>query len=106
MSGYDLGMSTIDVASAADIPPGGRLVHLHGDTPIAIFNDEGVLYALDDRCPHANAPLSDGDVEDGMVICPLHGWEFKLADGSCPLVPNGTRTYPVRVENGRVLLEV
>lgn len=48
---------------------------------IAVFRHEGQLCALDDTCPHRGGPLGKGDVEDGAVHCPLHGWAFDLKTG-------------------------
>ena len=48
---------------------------------------EGTVNAAPDRCPHREAPLSEGKVEDGCLVCPYHGWNF--ADGgTCVLVPS------------------
>ncbi|HLH28173.1 MAG TPA: Rieske (2Fe-2S) protein, partial [Acidimicrobiales bacterium] len=43
---------------------------------------EGVLYAFDDTCPHAACSLSQGELEDGTVICPCHFGTFDLASGA------------------------
>ncbi|WP_181795182.1 non-heme iron oxygenase ferredoxin subunit [Streptomyces sp. WELS2] len=77
-----------------------------GADSIAVFKDEGQYHALDDTCPHANASLSEGWVEDGEVECPLHGGRFCLRTGEATAMPaTGTaRTYPVEVRDGRVWL--
>lgn len=72
---------------------------------VAIFRVDGQLRAIDDVCPHRGGPLSDGDVEDGYVLCPLHAWAFSLETGemrgnaSCR-VP----VYEVREAEGVVYL--
>ncbi len=59
---------------------------LHG-IPLVLFRDaEGKPAALHDRCPHRHAPLSDGKVHQGRVVCPFHGWRFS-ANGCCTDVP-------------------
>lgn len=50
---------------------------------LAVANHEGCLYALEDRCPHAGAPLSTGSVVEGRLVCPWHGREYDLASGQC-----------------------
>lgn len=56
-------------------------------TPLVLFRDEnGRAGALVDRCPHRNAPLSQGCVERGAVECPYHGWRFDT-QGRCVEVP-------------------
>src|SRR5471030_76913 len=86
------------VCSVAELPPGGRYftsVKGHG---VGVFNVNGELYAIQNRCPHQGAPLCIGaltgvleargpgfDFEwsrDGELIrCPWHGWEFELSSG-------------------------
>ena len=58
---------------------------------------------FDDACPHAGASLSGGRVYDGCLVCPLHGWEFRLTDGACPdAEAYRTRKYSSRVVDGVV----
>ena len=58
-----------------------------------------------DRCPHKQGPLSQGIVHGTTVTCPLHNWKIDLATGHALGPDEGcTNTYPVKVENGRVLL--
>ena len=42
---------------------------------------EGVPFAVDNVCPHQRAPLSAGRLEGEYVVCPLHGWRWRLRDG-------------------------
>ena len=51
------------------------------DKKIAVFNVDGEFYAIDDTCSHAEASLSEGEVFDCIVECPLHGAEFNLTPG-------------------------
>lgn len=73
---------------------------------VAVFNDEGSFYALDDTCTHALASLSDGWVEDGEVECPLHAARFSLRTGEALSLPaiTGTRCHRVEVRDGSVWL--
>lgn len=50
--------------------------------PLVLFRNGQSAFALSDRCPHRNAPLSAGRVIDGCVQCPYHGWRF-APDGRC-----------------------
>jgi NAD(P)H-dependent nitrite reductase small subunit len=50
---------------------------------VAIFRVGESIIALSDRCPHEGGSLSEGWIEDGEVVCPLHHWRFKLSDGRC-----------------------
>lgn len=93
----------VDVAAVEDIPQGGAISVRVGWDDIALFESGGRIYALEDRCPHQGVPLSEGDVEDEIVRCWYHGWEFELCSGRCltyeafPATP-----FEVRVEGGRV----
>jgi nitrite reductase (NADH) small subunit/3-phenylpropionate/trans-cinnamate dioxygenase ferredoxin subunit len=69
------------VACVGDIPEGeGRAYTLNGRM-IAVFNDQGEFRATDDLCPHMGAPLSDGYILEGAVVCPWHAWRFCMQDG-------------------------
>ena len=50
----------------------------------------GEAVAVPDRCPHAGVELSGGFVEDGQLVCPMHGWRFDLATGRCVHRPDMT----------------
>jgi len=78
------------------------------DKQIALFNYGGEYYALDDMCSHAEASLSEGDVYDCKVECPLHGAEFDLKTGDAVTLPatKPVNRYKVNVEDGYIFLEM
>src|SRR5687768_12746675 len=55
---------------------------------------DGHVVAAPDRCPHREAPLSEGSLIDGCLRCPYHGWTFG-DDGRCVLVPSANEGVPV-----------
>ena len=70
-------------------------------------SDDGseTIAALDGLCPHAGGPLATGYCRDGVVMCPWHGWSFRLTDGTHATAPQITvERYAVEVENGEVFL--
>lgn len=97
----------VEVARVAEIPPGTSLtVHIDDDA-IAIFNVDGAFHAIDNRCPHANAPLADGELDGNLIACPLHGWQFDVTNGDCHFMPAArVHCYAVKVEGQAVLVEV
>jgi nitrite reductase (NADH) small subunit/3-phenylpropionate/trans-cinnamate dioxygenase ferredoxin subunit len=86
------------VARVGDVADGtSRTVEVAGKL-VALFRHGGLYYALDDTCPHMGASLAEGEVEQGVVTCPWHGWRFRLADGAWADSPRvKTGCYPVRV---------
>lgn len=100
------------VTPAAALLPGKPMrVELDGMAIVLYRQADGQPVALDDRCPHRWAPLSDGRIQGDHIICPLHGFAFcpsgQLADtGGKPPQPGvGTaRAYPAREHDGQIWL--
>jgi nitrite reductase (NADH) small subunit len=97
----------VDIGAIADIPLRGARVVKSAIGCIAVFRtatDEA--FAIDDKCPHKGGPLSQGIVHDRAVTCPLHNWVIALETGVAQGADKGQiRTYPLKIENGRILLE-
>ena len=97
----------VDIGPLDAIPlRGARLVK----TPegcIAVFRTSAdEAFAIEDRCPHKAGPLSQGIVHGKAVTCPLHNWVVSLETGKAQGADEGqVRTFPLRVENGRLLLD-
>jgi nitrite reductase (NADH) small subunit len=96
----------VDVGALADLKFGpGAPVRIDGHW-IALFRHDGELLAIDNACPHASAPLCDGTVVRGKVVCFLHCWEFDLRTGACDIGAEwNLRTYAVRTVDGRVQVD-
>lgn len=74
---------------------------------LAAFRHGDGYRVIDDACPHASAPLCDGAVLDGKVICHLHLWEFDLETGACDVGEEwSVQTYATRVIDGRLHVEL
>lgn len=97
----------LDVGSVDDIPESRALtVCLSGQERVAIFRYQGQVSAVSNVCAHQRGPIGEGQIRDGCITCPWHGWEYRPQDGQAP--PPFTEkipTYQVRVENRRVLLD-
>lgn len=93
-----------------DIPVLGARVlkRSDGGDDIAVFrNADNEVFALRDKCPHRAGPLSQGIVHGRSVTCPLHSWNIQLQDGQAAAPDVGcTQTYPVKVEDGDVYLQL
>ena len=92
---------------AVDSLPRDRGIRVSlGDDRIAMFRIGDEVFALSDRCSHAEASLAEGEVFDYEVECPRHGSEFDLRTGK-PLSLPATKpvpTYEVVIEDGVVYL--
>jgi len=87
-----------------DVP---KRVELNG-VPVAVVFTEGEVYAINDICSHANVSLSEGEVEDCMIECWLHGSSFDLRTGKPSGLPatKPVAVYPVKIEGDDVLVSV
>lgn len=96
----------VEIGQINDIPRQGSRCVKNGDMTIAVFRTtDDRVFALEDKCPHKNGPLSQGIVHDGCVTCPLHNWVISLETGAAQGADEGqTASFPVKVENGTVLL--
>lgn len=95
-----------NAAEASSLLPGsGRTVEIRGRR-FALFNLDGEFFALDDACPHRQAPLGAGSVESDQVFCPMHGWNFNIRTGTCVVNPDRpVRTYRTQIVDGEVQIE-
>ena len=75
--------------------------------PIVVVRCGTELYAVEDRCTHDGEPLEGAEVEECQIICPRHGAHFCARTGEALTPPayEPLRTYNVRIENGRILVE-
>ncbi|WP_209240538.1 nitrite reductase small subunit NirD [Pseudomonas aeruginosa] len=101
-------MNWLDICALDEINPLGSRVVAGPKGDIAIFRAaDDQVFALDDRCPHKGGPLSQGLIYGKRVACPLHNWQIELESGEAVAPDQGcAHRHPVRVENGRVLLDL
>ncbi|WP_455351844.1 bifunctional 3-phenylpropionate/cinnamic acid dioxygenase ferredoxin subunit [Streptomyces sp. SYSU K217416] len=99
----------ITVCRIEDLPPGESIRVTDGvPAPVALFNADGTVYAIDDTCTHQDASLADGWLEGCFVECPLHAASFDLRTGRPTCLPgkDPVRTHQVTVDNGHIMLHV
>ncbi len=96
----------IDVAAEADLFEGAGIAVAREGQDIALFKLEDGVYAVNNLCSHGNAKLCDGFVEGHRVECPFHQALVDLRDGSvqCGPATEPVKSWPVKIENGRVFL--
>ncbi len=89
-----------------DIADGGGRSFAYLDKRIALFRTPRGVFACDNRCPHQGYALVRGDVKDGVLTCAWHNWKFELGSGTCRYGGENIRTYPVRITDGQVFIDV
>ncbi|MDX6721323.1 MAG: 3-phenylpropionate/trans-cinnamate dioxygenase ferredoxin component [Solirubrobacteraceae bacterium] len=108
--GFESMTETLDICRISELPPGAARIVEWEDLEIGIFNANGVLYAIEDRCSHDNGTLADGtfDQDACTVECPRHGSLFDIRTGTPKTLPAyvPVETFDVRVEDEMIKLEV
>jgi len=102
-------MSTFTKISAeSELPAGGEAKEFPcGDKVICVANVNGTFSAIDNLCLHRGGPLGQGFIDGGKVVCPWHGWQWDPATGQSGHDPNAkVAVYPVKIENGDVLVKI
>jgi nitrite reductase/ring-hydroxylating ferredoxin subunit len=114
----------IELCPTAELPPGERrIVDVEGlPHSVGVFNVDGEYYALANVCPHQLAPLCEGTItgetkgpaageyemvrKGEIIMCPWHGWQFDITDGTSVFNPHehSTRQYEATVESKADLL--
>lgn len=77
---------------------------------LVLLKDAGEIFAYLDECPHEKHPLSNAELEEGVIICQKHLWEFEIRTGMhitrVPRVAKNLTRYPVRIVNEKVEVDV
>jgi ethylbenzene dioxygenase ferredoxin subunit len=78
----------------------------HGD--IAVYNLGGAFYATADLCTHATASLAEGDIEDDLIVCPVHWGTFHIPTGEARDFPCeiNLKTYPVEQKGNELFANI
>ena len=97
----------LDIGPVDQLPAlGARTLPVQGGEEIALFRTaNGEVYALVNKCPHKQGPLSQGIVHDTTVTCPLHNWRISLMTGKALGDDEGcVPTIPVKIDAGRIFI--
>jgi thiamine pyrophosphate-dependent acetolactate synthase large subunit-like protein/nitrite reductase/ring-hydroxylating ferredoxin subunit len=73
-----------------------------GHKDLCLSHWKGKLTAMDNKCPHQGGPLGEGSIENGLLRCPWHGWDFCPHGGSSGDFDDGLETFPVKLEGDSV----
>jgi 3-phenylpropionate/trans-cinnamate dioxygenase ferredoxin component len=106
----DTAGTTIAVCPLAELEPGTMRLVEHEGTKIGVFNCDGAVYAIEDRCSHDDGPLAEGEFDTAActVECPRHGSLFDLTSGRPKTLPAyaPVRTFATAVVDDTIVLEV
>jgi nitrite reductase (NADH) small subunit len=98
----------VKLASESDLPKKNEAKEFPcGEKIICVANVNGTITAMDNVCLHRGGPLGQGVIEKGKVVCPWHGWAWDPATGQAAHNPNAKiAVYPIKIENGEVMIEI
>lgn len=100
----------VEVCPVSELPPGAMRLVEWQSLEIGVFNCEGTLYAIEDRCSHDDGPLAEGELDAAActVECPRHGSKFDLRTGRPITLPayEPVDTFPVIIDADMIKLEV
>ncbi|HME72813.1 MAG TPA: Rieske 2Fe-2S domain-containing protein [Myxococcota bacterium] len=101
-------MAFVCVGEASALVPGAGLCVLLCGIEVGVFRVGDEFFALENACPHAGHPLSQGIVEGHVVTCIAHGWDFDLRTGFRPGDDDGfpIPRFPVKLEGGSLFIDL
>jgi 3-phenylpropionate/trans-cinnamate dioxygenase ferredoxin component len=100
----------LSVCPVSELEPGAKRLVRWQDLEIGVFNCDGTVYAIEDRCSHDDGPLVEGilDQEACTIECPRHGSLFDLKTGRPKTLPayEPVDAFPVLIDDDMIKLEV
>lgn len=97
----------VPVGRVGDFAPGaGRMVVVSG-RHVALFRLGDEFFALDNMCLHRGGPLCDGEIANGIVTCPWHGWSFEVRTGTMVQDPRvGVSKHAVQISGDEISVQL
>ncbi|MDB5932924.1 MAG: naphthalene 1,2-dioxygenase [Massilia sp.] len=97
-----------DVSALADVPDDDVAAVTVGGAELALYGVDGTVFATANICTHGHARLCDGFLDGHEIECPLHQGKFDIRSGqaTCQPATEPLRTFPVKIENGRVFVDL
>ncbi|WP_462249271.1 thiamine pyrophosphate-binding protein [Ekhidna sp.] len=77
-----------------------------GHKSFCLTHHEGKFGCLDNKCPHQGGPLGEGSIENGLLRCPWHGWDYDPISGKAPGFDDGVESFEVEVREDGVYVEI
>lgn len=73
-----------------------------GHTQVCLTHYKGNYNAITNKCPHQGGPLGEGSIENGLLRCPWHGWDFSPCGGNSEGFDDGLKTYDLKIEDDAI----
>tara|TARA_R110002050_G_scaffold300621_1_gene470991 strand:+ start:13288 stop:15234 length:1947 start_codon:yes stop_codon:yes gene_type:complete len=89
-----------------ELPNGRVMTVTAGHKGVCLTHFEGNYYALENKCPHQGGPLGEGSIENGMLRCPWHGWDFHPCGGSAEGFDDGLPSYELKVDGDAIFVGI
>ncbi|MGA2920203.1 MAG: Rieske (2Fe-2S) protein [Candidatus Sulfotelmatobacter sp.] len=98
----------IKLTTETELPPPDETKEFPCATKmICVANVNSIYSAMENVCLHRGGPLGQGMIEGGKVVCPWHGWAWDTKTGEATQNPSmKIAVYPLKIENGDVLIEI
>ena len=77
-----------------------------GHKSFCLTHHEGKFGCLDNKCPHQGGPLGEGSIENGLLRCPWHGWDYDPISGKAPGFDDGVETFPIDIRDDGIYVQI
>ena len=77
-----------------------------GHKSFCLTHHDGKFGCLDNKCPHQGGPLGEGSIENGLLRCPWHGWDYDPISGKAPGFDDGVASFPVELREDGIYVEI
>ena len=94
------------VLESGELPEGRVKSVPCGLRTLCVSHIDGKFGALDNHCPHQGGPLGEGSIENGLLRCPWHGWDYDPVTGKAPGFDDGVESFAVEVRDDGVYVEL
>jgi thiamine pyrophosphate-dependent acetolactate synthase large subunit-like protein/nitrite reductase/ring-hydroxylating ferredoxin subunit len=92
--------------STKEIPEGRVTSVTAANKTFCITHHQGKLGCLDNKCPHQGGPLGEGSIENGLLRCPWHGWDYDPISGKAPGFDDGVETFPIEIREDGIYIGI
>ena len=79
----------------SELAEGRVMTVVAGHKDLCLTHYDGKISALDNKCPHQGGPLGEGSIENGLLRCPWHGWDYHPCTGKAPGYDDGVEAFQV-----------